>query len=146
MYNYNTNLDANGNLLNPRQNFGAVTRAISSDIDFDNANIENVTFWLMDPFVTGAAGVVRGSNDDTKNKNNTTGGKLIFNLGDISEDVIKDGRYEFENGFPASADTASSRIGGRSDNKLGESTNTAVCDKCLSERCSQSAGYRSGWD
>ncbi|SOD92589.1 T9SS outer membrane translocon Sov/SprA [Spirosoma fluviale] len=113
MYNYNTNLDAAGRLPNPRQNFGAVTRAIASDIDFDNANIENVTFWLMDPFVPGEAGKVRGSNDDTKNINNTTGGKLVFNLGDISEDVIKDGRYEFENGFPASADTANNpRIGG----------------------------------
>ncbi len=100
MYNYNPNLNAAGNLPNPKQNFGAVTRAIASDIDFDNANIENMTFWLMDPFVSGPAGVVRGSSDDSKNINNTTGGKLVFNLGDISEDVMKDGRYEFENGFP----------------------------------------------
>ena len=100
MYNYNPNLDASGNLPNPRNNFGSVTRAIASDIDFDNANVENLTFWLMDPFVSGPAGVVRGSPDDAKNTNNTTGGKLLFNLGDISEDVIKDSRYEFENGFP----------------------------------------------
>ncbi|MFD2935746.1 T9SS outer membrane translocon Sov/SprA [Spirosoma flavum] len=120
MYNYNTNLDANGNLPNPRLNFGAVTRAIASDIDFDNANIENVTFWLMDPFVPGSAGVVRGSNDDNKNINNTSGGKLIFNLGDISEDVIKDGRYEFENGFPISADTANTRVGGIATTNWGK--------------------------
>ena len=100
MYNYNPNLDQNGNLPNPRNNFGAVTRAIASDIDFDNANVENMTFWLMDPFVSGEAGVVRGSSDDSKNRNNTTGGKLLFNIGDISEDVMKDSRYEFENGFP----------------------------------------------
>ncbi|MBD2700937.1 cell surface protein SprA [Spirosoma sp. BT702] len=106
IYNYNTNLTAAGLLPNPRQNFGAVTRAIASDIDFDNANVENVTFWLMDPFVDGEAGRVRGSNDDSKNINNTSGGKLIFNLGDISEDVMKDGRYEFENGFPINGDTA----------------------------------------
>ena len=121
MYNYNTNLDAGGNLPNPKQNFGAVTRAIASDIDFDNANIENMTFWLMDPFVSGPAGVVRGSNDDNKNRNNTTGGKLVFNLGDISEDVVKDGRYEFENGFPidnsATRDTV--RIRGTEDTPWG---------------------------
>ncbi|MFD2571633.1 cell surface protein SprA [Spirosoma soli] len=105
MYNYNPNLTAAGLLPNPRNNFGAVTRAIASDIDFDNANIENITFWLMDPFVGGQAGVVRGSNDPNRNKNNTTGGRLFFNLGDISEDVIKDSRYEFENGFPASDST-----------------------------------------
>ena len=108
MYNYNPNLNGDGSLPNPKRNFGAVTRAIASDIDFDNANIENVTFWLMDPFVGGAAGLVRGNPDDTKNRNNTTGGKLVFNLGDISEDVIKDGRYEFENGFPANGDTTKS--------------------------------------
>ncbi len=122
MYNYNPNLDAKGNLPQAtlKQNFGAVTRAIASDIDFDNANIENMTFWLMDPFVSGPAGVVRGSNDDTKNINNTTGGKLVFNLGDISEDVIKDGRYEFENGFPTSADTASTRVGGIATTSWGK--------------------------
>ena len=114
IYNYNPNLNSNGTLPNPKRNFGAVTRAIASDIDFDNANIENVTFWLMDPFVQGPAGLVRGNPDNTKNTNNTTGGKLVFNLGDISEDVIKDGRYEFENGFPPNGDTTgvNQRIGG----------------------------------
>ncbi|GAB3642409.1 T9SS outer membrane translocon Sov/SprA [Spirosoma arcticum] len=114
MYNYNPNLNADGTLPNPRRNFGSVTRAIASDIDFDNANIENITFWLMDPFVKGRFGTVRGSADDSKNTPNTTGGKLVFNLGDISEDVIKDGRYTFENGFPADGDTmgVNSRNGG----------------------------------
>ncbi len=112
MYNYNPNLRADGTLNNdPRQNFGSVTRAITSDIDFDNANIENMTFWLMDPFVAGPAGVVRGNPDPSKNINNTTGGKLFFNLGDISEDVMKDSRYTFENGFPASGDTTTTRGG-----------------------------------
>ena len=103
MYNYNTNLLPNGNLPNPQQNFGAVTRAIASDIDFDNANVENITFWLMDPFVPDSAGVIRGGPDRSQwfdNTNRRVGGKLVFNLGDISEDVIKDSRYEFENGFP----------------------------------------------
>lgn len=112
MYNYNPNLLADGTLGNdPRQNFGSVTRAITSDIDFDNANVENMTFWLMDPFVAGDGGVVRGNADPAKNTNNTTGGKLVFNLGDISEDVIKDSRYTFENGFPASGDTTTTRGG-----------------------------------
>ncbi|AQG82210.1 cell surface protein SprA [Spirosoma montaniterrae] len=102
MYNYNPNLNPDGTLPNPRRNFGAVTRAIASDIDFDNANVENLTFWLMDPFVGGDAGKVRGNPDNNRNINNTTGGKLVFNLGDISEDVMKDSRYQFENGFPAS--------------------------------------------
>lgn len=111
MYNYNPNLTAAGLLPNPKGNFGAVTRAIASDNDFDNANIENVTFWLMDPFVQGESGKIRVGNDVTKHINNTTGGKLVFNLGDISEDVIKDSRFEFENGFPADGDTVKSTNG-----------------------------------
>ena len=97
MYNYNVDLDQNGFLKDPRRNFGAITRAVTSDIDFDNANIENIEFWMMDPFIQGPNGVVR---DGVENRNNTTGGKLVFNLGDISEDVVKDGRYNFENGLP----------------------------------------------
>ena len=112
MYNYNTNLEANGNLPNPRQNFGAVTRAIASDIDFDNANIENVTFWLMDPFVTGAAGVVRGSNDDTKNKNNTTGGKLVSSTSAIFRKMsLKMAGMNLKMVFRPVPITASSRLG-----------------------------------
>ncbi len=111
MYNYNPNLNNDGTLPNPRQNFGAVTRAISSDNDFDNANIENITFWMMDPFVQGENGKVRGNPDNSQNFPNSTGGVLHFNLGDVSEDVIKDGRYEFENGIPI--DSTNARLGGR---------------------------------
>jgi len=97
MYNYNFDLTPEGLLKTPRQNFGAVTRAITSDNDFDNSNIEIMEFWLMDPFINGQNGVVR---DGIRNGNNTTGGKLLINLGDISEDVIPDSRYNFENGLP----------------------------------------------
>ena len=98
MYNFNPNLDANGRLANPRKNFGAITRAIASDPDFDNANVEIMEFWMMDPFIGGTNGIIHdGSANPTPN---TKGGKLVFNLGDISEDVIKDGRFNFENGLP----------------------------------------------
>lgn len=99
MYNYNPDLTADGRLQNPRQNFGAVTRAIASDVDFDNANVENLEFWLMDPFKETPNGVI---NDGSGNKpaSNTTGGRLVFNLGEISEDVVKNGRYDFETGLP----------------------------------------------
>ncbi|MGA0559058.1 cell surface protein SprA [Larkinella sp. VNQ87] len=100
MYNFNPNLDADGRLAgDPKKNFGAVMRAISSDADFDNANIENIEFWLLDPFL----GVTDTTNatirDGFENRANVTGGKLIFNLGDVSEDVIKDSRFGFENGL-----------------------------------------------
>ncbi|MFC5412008.1 cell surface protein SprA [Larkinella bovis] len=100
MYNFNPNLDADGRLTgDPRKNFGAVMRAISSDADFDNANIENIEFWLMDPFLGQVDQTNAIIHDGFDNKPNLTGGKLVFNLGDISEDVIKDSRYGFENGL-----------------------------------------------
>ena len=33
------------------------------------------------------------------------GGDLYFNIGDISEDILKDGKKYFENGLPANGDT-----------------------------------------
>lgn len=105
IYNFNPDLDAKGRLTNPELNHGALTRAISSDPDFDNANIENIEFWMMDPFIDGPNGIVR---DGVDNKQNTTGGKFLIQLGEISEDVMKNGRSDFENGLP---------IG---DKKLGE--------------------------
>ncbi len=107
MYNYNPDLDPNGRLKEAKRNFGAISRAITSDIDFDNANIENIEFWMMDPFIQGDKGIIR---DGFLNQNNNTGGKLMFNLGDVSEDVIPDGRYNFENGLPINDTRAGTQI------------------------------------
>jgi len=105
-YNYNPNLDSDGNLPNPQLNWGATTRAITGDVDFDKTNIEYIEFWLMDPFINVTNNNLNnpyGLINDGFNppKANTTGGKLIFHLGSISEDVMKDGRHAFENGLPA---------------------------------------------
>lgn len=98
LYNYNPNLNSEGFLPNPKQNYGGVTRPITTEVDFDRTNIEFLEFWMLDPFIEGENGRVL---DGNFNQNNTTGGKLIFNLGEVSEDVIKDGRHGFENGLPA---------------------------------------------
>jgi cell surface protein SprA len=105
IYNFNTDLTSEGLLKNPTQNFGAITRAITSDTDFDNANIETLEFWMMDPLVSGEAGIVRATGDPTKDAANSLkriskGGKLVFNLGDVSEDFVPDGFSNFENGIP----------------------------------------------
>ena len=100
--NYNPDLNNQGLLNNPETNFGGITRAITSDVDFDKNNIEYIEFWLMDPFLPGKNGRVL---DGIYNTNNTTGGELIFNLGSVSEDVIQDNRHGFENGLPADGDT-----------------------------------------
>lgn len=98
-YNLNPNgFNPDGTLRNPESNWAGITRAVNNnDTDFDNANYQYLEFWMMDPFITGEKGRVI---DGRRNENNTTGGKLIFNLGSVSEDVIKDGRHGFEQGLP----------------------------------------------
>jgi cell surface protein SprA len=101
MYNYNPGLTPEGLLPNPRLNYGGVTRPITTEVDFDRTNIEYLEFWLLDPFIQGPNGRVL---DGIFNENNTTGGKLRFNLGEVSEDIIKDSRHGFENGLPGDGD------------------------------------------
>ena len=92
-YNFNPDLDLEGMLLNPKENFGTITRAINNHSkDFDNINIQYIEFWLLDPFINGMNGQING-------RNNTTGGEIYFNLGNVSEDVIPDGKHFFENGL-----------------------------------------------
>ncbi len=87
-YNYSTDLRADGKLNRPEESFGAITKAITSNVDFDNINVQYIEFWMMDPF-----------SDVVRDEQNDTGGELYFNLGNISEDLIPDGRQFFENGL-----------------------------------------------
>ncbi len=86
-YNYDAALGsvtASGKLLNPKKRWGGLMRSIDQP-DFETANIEFIEFWVQDPFV----------------KNPTsTGGKLYFNIGNVSEDILKDGKRFYENGLP----------------------------------------------
>lgn len=85
------NIDSDGNLLNPEKRWGGIMRKMDNT-DFETGNIETIRFWLMDPFL------------DPEN-NNTEGGDLYINLGEISEDILKDGMKSFENGLPIDGDT-----------------------------------------
>lgn len=91
MYNYNPELNSDGKFDKPEESFGSVMRGITFDADFDNSNVEYLEFWMMDVF----ADVV----PVTGGKRNETGGKLLLQLGDVSEDVIPDSRFNFENGI-----------------------------------------------
>jgi cell surface protein SprA len=99
-YNYNTNLTPEGNLgADPRTHWGGLMTDFSSQTDFDIANVEYIEFWMMNPFL---------DNDVGGNANGALrqGGRLVFNLGQVSEDVIRDRRFGFENGMPVSGDKA----------------------------------------
>ncbi len=84
------NIDGNNNLRNPKTKWGGLMRNIDQT-DFETANIQFIEFWMQDPFV----------NTPTRpNADQATGGKLYFNLGNISEDILKDGKRFYENGLP----------------------------------------------
>ena len=87
--NYSAGVNDDGSLKAPETRWGGIMRKIESS-DFETSNIEFIEFWLMDPF----------ANDTT---NTMEGGDLYFNLGDISEDILKDSRKSFENGLPTTA-------------------------------------------
>jgi cell surface protein SprA len=86
---YNISADEvgrDGKLTNPKQRWGGIMRKLDNT-DFEKANIEYIEFWLMDPFLT---------NPDAGYE----GGDLYIDLGDISEDILRDGKKSFEHGLP----------------------------------------------
>ncbi|MDR2556829.1 MAG: cell surface protein SprA, partial [Bacteroidales bacterium] len=83
-----------GRLLRPESRWGGIMHKIDNT-DFESSNVEYIEFWLMDPFI-GTSGM------DGESRH--SGGKLYFNLGDISEDILRDSRKAFEHGMPISAD------------------------------------------
>ncbi|HEX8348909.1 MAG TPA: cell surface protein SprA, partial [Hymenobacter sp.] len=109
-YNYNPQVSSNGQLLTdntPQNHFGGISREITFDTDFDNANVEYMEFWLMDPFIGGQNGRIDDSSNPNGGTNNTSGGELYLNLGSISEDALRDNnQYEFENGLPDNSDNS----------------------------------------
>ena len=82
------NVNSDGTLGNPEKRWGGVMRKIEPS-DLESANYEYIEFWLLDPYLE----------DET-----AEGGDLYFNLGEISEDILKDERKFFENGMPVDGD------------------------------------------
>ena len=98
-YNYTVDgINANGKLVTPNKSWGGIMRKLETN-DFEAANIEFVEFWMMDPF-----NIEDGFPDiDGDGISNHTGGDMYLQLGNVSEDVLKDGYKSFENGLPTSA-------------------------------------------
>ena len=77
-------LNSDGTLKNPSSRWAGIMRKLDN-ADFESANVEYVQFWLLDPFLENP---------------NHAGGELYINLGEISEDILRDGRKSFEHGLP----------------------------------------------
>jgi cell surface protein SprA len=81
-------INSDGSLMLPEKRWGGIMRSLDQT-DFDAANFQYIEFWVMDPFIY-----------DPNHK----GGDLYFNLGEISEDILKDEKKFFENGLPVDGD------------------------------------------
>lgn len=82
-------INPDGTLQDPDTRWGGIMRELSTT-NFEEQNIEFIQFWMLDPFMG-----VDGATD---------GGELYFNLGSVSEDILKDGAQAIENGIPISGD------------------------------------------
>ena len=86
-YNNSPN-DQFGNKI--KKNWAGIMRSLNAT-NFEQSNVEFIEFWLLDTFSNNES-----SSDDL--------GELVFHLGNISEDVLRDGRKQFENGLPGSTE------------------------------------------
>ena len=94
-YNLTTQFNADGTLTNPSKKWGGMMRKLETT-DFEQANIEYVEFWLMDPFIyQRQAGTASQYSGD-----------LYINLGEVSEDILRDGKKFYESGMPVDGSQA----------------------------------------
>ncbi len=89
--NYTVNgIDEFGQLVTPSNSWGGIMRKLETN-DFESSNIEFIEFWMMDPF------------NEEDGLANHSGGDMYLHLGNVSEDVLRDGYKSFENGLPTSS-------------------------------------------
>ena len=88
-YNFNPDLAQDGTLNNPLQHWGGMMRKLDVN-DFELANIEYIEFWMLDPFIY----------TNKQSDAHEYGGDFYINLGEVSEDVLRDGKKFYESGMP----------------------------------------------
>ena len=88
-YNLSTDLNFDGSLNNPQRKWGGMMRKLETN-DFETANVEYIEFWLLDPFIYSS------QQQDAA----AYGGDLYIDLGEVSEDVLRDGKKFYESGMP----------------------------------------------
>ena len=88
-YNLTRNFNSDGTLRQPEKKWGGMMRRLDTN-DFEQANIEYIEFWLLDPFIyTRQDGTASDYSGD-----------LYFNLGEVSEDILHDGKKFDESAMP----------------------------------------------
>ncbi|MBP6184965.1 MAG: cell surface protein SprA [Saprospiraceae bacterium] len=81
---FSDGIQPNGLLRSPEKRWGGIMRDLTTT-DWEQANIGYVEMWMLSPYLNG---------------NDGNPGKLVINIGNISEDILRDGRKAFEQGLP----------------------------------------------
>jgi cell surface protein SprA len=84
---YSKGLNKDGKLNAPRSRWGGIMRAMPNP-DFEQNNYEFIDMWVLSPFINSGS----GTNDQ---------GDLYFELGNISEDILRDSRLSNEADLPS---------------------------------------------
>jgi cell surface protein SprA len=90
-------VNPDGSLKDPATRWAGIMRSLDNT-DLEANNTEFIEFWMMDPF---AKNQIR------------PGGQLYINLGNVSEDILRDSRMQFENGLLSDVDQLDSTGWGR---------------------------------
>jgi len=88
-YNFSTSFNADGYFPDPQNKWGGMMRKLDTN-DFETANIEYLEFWLLDPFIYTRENGTASAH----------GGDLYIDLGEVSEDILHDGKKFYESGLP----------------------------------------------
>lgn len=87
-------------LNDPESRWGGIMRSFQNT-DFEAANYEFIEFWMLNPYMDRPDGAIHTPMED---------GKIIIHLGNVSEDIIRDGTQFFENTLPAGPDDIASLL------------------------------------
>jgi cell surface protein SprA len=143
-YNFDfASLNADGKIADPRKSWGSIMRRTETT-DWDGANIDYIEFWLMDPFDKDLDELkVWETGDNTATNANRLpdgGGDLLIQIGNMTEDVLQDGKFYFENGMPTPTNnlTANETVWGRVP---GEQVINQAFSNGTDERPFQDIGY-----
>src|SRR5690606_1123564 len=95
-YNFDaSSLNQFGRIIDPRKSFGSMMRRVETT-DWEGANIDYIEFWLMDPFDPDLDQLKKWSTGDNNATNANLlpdgGGDLLIHIGNMSEDIMQDGK------------------------------------------------------
>jgi len=87
--------DNNIQLADPESRWGGIMRYLPNN-DFEASNFEYIEFWMLNPFMDDREGESQPFDED---------GFLYFNLGSVSEDILKDNLQFYENSIETPEET-----------------------------------------